>query len=444
MKLFAHQKEAIEFAKKNCAIFHDCGLGKTRTAIEIFKSHETNFCLVIAPISLLESAWEEDIKKFSTIPFVNVRKKIEHVEGRHFLLVNYEYLLNDEKRMKLLNNIPQDSMVIVDESSRMKNYKSKTTKILLSLRDHFKYRYIMSGTPTPNSEMEYWAQMEFIEPGIFGSFFKFRNTFFHLSRGKDIMQGRFMPPRDMQKLFMSGWKYQITPSNRNRLLSKIAPLCHVRKKEDCLDLPDEIDEVRLIELKTERKHYDEMKRHLITEIKGRMVTAQVALAKIMKLRQICAGFAYHDENPLEVGSSKQIELLDLLDELGEQQVIIWGQFHFEINKLLSILPSSCSLYAKTVDRMDSINGFKEGRYKYLVAHPRSAAHGLTFVNCSTQIFFSIDYSYEMFEQARARIHRAGQKNNCTYIYLLAKDTIDEHIYRILKKKGDIQECLNLL
>lgn len=446
MQLFKHQIEAIESANKNIAILHDCGLGKTRTAIEIFKTKPCAVCLVVAPISLLESAWEDDIKKFSDIKFCNIRNGDSIPVEKHFLLVNYEYLLSEKKLNSLMKLIPNDSMIVVDESSRMKNYKSKTTKILLALRDKFKYRYVMSGTAAPNSELEYYSQMEFVQPGIFGSsFFKFRNTFFHLSRGKDVMQGRFLPPKEMQKLFMSGWKYQITPYNQKRLMGIIAPYCDVKKKSECLDLPEEIDEIRLVELKDERKNYDEMRKHLITEINGRFITAQVALAKAMKLRQICAGFAYSDdEKSHEIGTSKLTELMALLEELGDQQVIIWGQFHFEIEKLLSTLPNSCSLYSGTKDKQDSINGFKEGRYKYLIAHPRSAGHGLTFTNCHTQIFFSIDYSYEMFEQCRARTHRAGQKSNCTYIYLLAKNTIDEKIYDVLKKKGDIQECLKTL
>ena len=95
----------------------------------------------------------------------------------------------------------------------------------------------------------------------------------------------------------------------------------------------------------------------------------------------------------------------------------------------------------TEDKDESIRAFRDGRARFLVAHPASAAHGLTFINCSLQIFFSMDFSLERYEQAKARIHRAGQVNKCTYVHLIAKDTIDEQILEVLRRKGDVQKII---
>jgi SNF2 family DNA or RNA helicase len=254
-------------------------------------------------------------------------------------------------------------------------------------------------------------------------------------------------------------------------MKRIVPHCHLARKKDCLDLPEQVDEVRLVEMAPEQaRHYKEMKRDLITEIQGESITAQVALTKIMKLRQITSSFLYTETGdfleitPLPPGASterdktvliknefsnpKLKELFNVIEEAGPQPIIIWINFHWEQIKICHELYKKfgedqvVTLSALTKDKDESIKAFQEGRARFLVAHGRSAAHGLTFVNCSFQIFFSLDWSWETFEQARARIHRAGQMNKCTYVYLLCKDTIDEQIYDVLQRKADAQEILS--
>lgn len=142
------------------------------------------------------------------------------------------------------------------------------------------------------------------------------------------------------------------------------------------------------------------------------------------------------------------ELLKVIEEAGDQPILIWAHFHWEIIKICHELyqkygeNSVVTLYSGTKDRDHSIKAFQENKAKFLVAHPASAAYGLTLINCSLQIFFSLDFSWEKFDQARARIHRANQTKNCTYIYLIAKNTIDEKILSVLRKKGDAQEIIH--
>jgi SNF2 family DNA or RNA helicase len=190
-----------------------------------------------------------------------------------------------------------------------------------------------------------------------------------------------------------------------------------------------------------------MKNDLITEIKNTPIAAQVALAKLMKLREITSGFAINTSGQeMDIGESPKLnELLEVIEEAGNQQQIIWGCFKWDINKICSMLREcfgeGCyrTLYSATKDHQASINEFKAGDARFLVANPRSAAHGLTFTNCSLETFFSLDYSWEFYEQAKARIHRAGQTKSCTYIHLVAKDTIDEQILKCLREKGDINQ-----
>jgi SNF2 family DNA or RNA helicase len=458
--LFTHQKAGIETVLKNGgsgALFFDPGTGKTRTALEIFdrlrNSNPKLRLFVFCPLSLIEGAWRPEIKKYfgDQFTFSNCHK--EGVDSMaDIMCVNYEFLVQT-KKLEIIKDLIRggDWMAVLDESSKIKNHKAITTKALLSLRLLFKHRIVMSGTPAPNDETEYWGQIEFVRPGIlFDNFSKFRNTYFRLERnGIPVeMNGMVITKRTMQELFKRGAEYKISADNRSKMFDRIGYLIHSAKKDECLDLPEQVDELRLIEMGPDQKRaYKQMKRDLITQINEKAIVAQVALTKLMKLREITSGFAMdEDGSAIELKECPKLkELEEILDELGDRQAIIWGQFTYEIKKIRALLAERgagvATLFGETLDKTDAINAFIDGRVRYLVAHPASAAHGLTFVNCSHQIFFSIDYSWERYEQARARTHRAGQKQTCVYYHILAAGTIDEEILEVLRKKGDMQDLV---
>ncbi len=457
--LYQHQIAALDFALANhgqCSLFHEPGLGKTRTSLEIFthyKHHNPALRLfVVCPLSLINAAWGKDIEKFTTFswsPFKKLKSALPDI-----VVINYEALISKKNQSAIEKMVLTGTfMCVLDESSRLKNHKSVTTKTLLRLAPAFPYRIIASGTPMPNSEFELWGQISFIRHDVFpASFYAFRNTYFHLERnGKRIPSGKFMNRLEMQNLLSRGWSYSITKENRKKLMHTIQPFTHWVKKKDALDLPDKVDEFRDITLSAqERKAYREMKRHLITELEGKEVTAPAALAKLMKLRQATSGFLYDTtgEALLAGNSSKLKELACVLEELGKQPVIIWVQFHHEVDMVAEMIQAKfgnvAMLYSKTEDRDGVITAFQNGEVQYLIAHPKSAAHGLTFVQCSVMVFFSLDYSYESHAQARDRIHRIGQHTTCLYIYLIAKDSIDEQLLDVLHRKDTLQEAVYAL
>lgn len=467
IEMFKHQKDFVDFAEsKNfcCMNVADIGTGKTRMGIEAFKrlreKEPMARLLVICPLSLIESAWIEDIKKFAPeLTYGNLRNlngKPEYTVD--VLFINYDLFitknfqntyidLKEKGRSGYLFNF-QPWMCILDESSKIKNHSSLTAKTILKFRDTFKWRICMSATPAPNGELEYWPQVEFVAPGtLHPSFYGFKNNYFHLARGKQSLpNGSMLGKAEYAKMFSQGWKYQITPEKKIILMQRIASISFRCDKNDCLDLPDTIDEVRTLEMgKTQRAHYTQMKNDLITEIKSQVIVAQVALSKIMKLRQICSGFAITPEQvAIPIGENPKLkELLSVLEEAGDKQVIIWCQFHYEISTVMAALGDKArALYSPTEDKDGTIRDFKSNGFQYLVAHPKSAGHGHTFINSSVEVFYALDYSWETYEQARGRTHRAGQVNKCTYIHLICKDSIEENILECLRRKADAFELLN--
>lgn len=448
LPLFKHQIEACSFLieKNGCAfIKHDPGLGKTRTALETYKYLKTILpklkLFVIAPLSLLEVAWHEDINKFTPeFTFKNLHKEFIFSDSDIYA-INYESVISEKKLQVIEKFLKQNkAMCVCDESSRMKNFKSLTTKTMLYLSPFFSHRIAMSGTPNPNSYEEWWGQMEFTRPGILNkSFYAFRNTFFHMQRGATIAQGKFMSRLALQDMFRKGFKYQITEQNKKRLVSLISPYIHSAKKEECIDLPEQIDEIREVEMaESQAKVYKDMKRELVAEIEGKLISAQTALTKMQKLNQITSGFSYMDGSAYAIKENPKLdETKALLEEIGAKPVIIWINYHWEANLLKKELgDKACVINADTKDKEEAIFGFRDGKYQYAICHPRSVAHGVTWVNCNYHIYFSLNWSYEMWEQSRSRTHRAGAINPSTYFVIIAKNTIDEQVLETLKTKGD--------
>jgi len=432
LKLFNHQKDAITRAKQgNLAMFHDCGTGKTCTALHIIRHYKSQGevpALVVCPLSIIEAAWIEDCQKFTPeLSIVNLHDK-KPANRKKKLAEDYDiYVCNYETFKYLFKQIQekQFKVLIVDESSKMKSPKSQITRSLLSLagiktrgRGGVKFpvenivphRYVLSGTPAPNDESEYWAQIKFITgPGgeVFNdNFYAFRRNYFY-----SIPIGR---------TGQNIWKFRKEAGVE--FTQKIAETSHVVRKEDAIDLPDQVHEKRIIELSSS------------------------ALVEVMKLRQLTSGFCYSDTGSHQTGKSKIKELKQLLTEIGlEKQVVIWCNFHYEIAALLKELPDSDALWSGTPDRGKVITGFQAARFRYLIANPQSAAHGLTFTNCNYAIYFSLNYSYELEKQSQDRLHRIGQKKKCTYYYLIAKDTVDEVVYKVVRKKEQLStEILNYL
>lgn len=474
-----HQSDAVEFIlygnRGQGALFHEVGCGKTVTGLLIFKEIRKHYpkakMMVICPPNLIVDAWQENaIQFFPEYKFQSLRGWKKFRGDPDIFALNFESMIQTrqvQKLKELFNKYPGPWLGMIDESSRMKNHRSKTTLTLNGgwkdgrrfegLREYFRWRIIGTGTPAPNCETEYFSQLDFVQPGILGSSFsKFRNEFFVLADDK----GRKSPPvrsrQAMAEIHKRRFKYTFIESKRKEFMHNIASICHWRKKADCLDLPDMVDEMRTVEMSPNiSKKYEEMSRQLVAEIRGESIMAPYAITKLMKLREITSGFIKTEMgDDIEIenkGTNPKVkELLNILDQIGAKPVIIWTHFTWEAEKVRKELeyrycrPESeyfigenqvVTLNGMTQDKEHSIKAFKGNSARYLIAHPASAGHGLTFVNCSEQIFFSLSYSLEQYEQCKGRTHRKGQVNKCVYVHLLAKGTLDEKIYNVLQRKA---------
>lgn len=399
-------------------IFADTGTGKTAIGLEISLHYDKT--LILCPLSVIETAWIDDCHRFyDGVKIVNCwgngrKERIDKLNSTADIYVmNYD-------TFKILKNAILDAKfdcMIIDESSVMKNMRSQITSDILDVGKTIPHRFVLSGTPTPNRNDEIFPQMKFVDPDVLGNnFYGFLARYF--------TQDMADPHRWFQ-----------TEENKEAYYNRLREKSVFIRKEDCVDLPEKVFEIRRFELaKEQRKTYDNMIRDIQDNINK--WSKFEFTAKLMKLREITSGFVINKDGSItNFPTNKDKVLSEAIDEIGDNQVIIWCQFIHEVEKVADLC-GGVALTSKTKNRDDIIRDFKSGKIRRLVSHPKILGHGVTFVNCTYNIYYSLSFSYEEFKQSQDRIHRIGQESKCTYLILQGKDTIDEKIYDCLNRKGN--------
>jgi len=353
--LMEHQKRALRRAARQNrrGIYHDTGTGKSCTALEIYRHHRVK-TLVICPLSLIGGAWFEEIRnRYPDIDASNLwaAKKRSPVAFNKALekdlcIINYESFRTIDKKLASAGF----EMAILDESARIRTWKKNSTADkVINFCDDVKYVYELSGIPAPNNRLEYWTQIRILDPLLWGkSFYKFRIKYFN--------PGGY-----------GGYTWKVKPEYEKKLIEDIKTVAEYVNKADVLDLPERTESMRFFQLSAEeRKHYKNIKNDLVTIIEeegATAVTAPSAVTAIMKLRQISSGFLLDGDICHTIGCSKIKELFQLLEDIGNKQVIIWIQFKAEAQRIKE------TLQKKGIESgiLNSTTTEDAGRMAYLVA-----------------------------------------------------------------------------
>lgn len=420
------------------ALLWEMGTGKTRTAIETFiyyrKKGKVNKCLVVCPLSVMDN-WEQEIEKWSDCSSGVLRgtkdNKLELLQNdiADFVIMNYESVRVLEE--PLHQWVDSDTMIIADESTKIKNPDAKRSKALIKLGFLTKYKIIMTGTPVTQHAHDLFTPFLFLDSGeTFGlRYDTFLDKYFWKNGYKLI------PNRDSLE--------QIS----NRMYTKSLRFL----KKDCLDLPDKIYVNRNVELpKYNREKYNEMVRYAITEIENsERVTAAIILVQLLRLSQITSGFVVDvGHNAVNFSDNPKLDALEDILEETEGKVIIWARFQQDIKNILAICGKleieAVSIWGEIPEEERSKNVRKfqtDENTKVIVGTPQTGGLGINLTAASTVIYYSNSYSLQDRLQSEDRTHRAGQINKVTYIDILAKNTIDVGIRKILKEKKNIADIV---
>lgn len=449
LTLMRHQQLGREIAKyqDRYAFFYDTRTGKTPLSLAIMYddivANPTHKWLVVCPLILIENAWIPDAAEF--VPELSIvschaatpAKRIERIHSEANI-----YVTNTESFVKYREHFNDVGFTgcIVDESSDMKSTRSKVSKELVDFAQTVRRFYLLSGTPAPNGEHEYYMQLKAVDYyGVQQSYAQFKEHYF--------MNMSFNPQYE---------KLALRPDKRDELFSLIKKYALYVDKEDVLTTPGRTFHEVEFEMPPElKKHYNKLKNELYMELgDGLKITAPSTAAKLNKLNQVTSGFVidtqavkenkFYNEDRTELynlSGYRFAKLIDMLGEIGEEQVLIWANYKAEFKIIREALGDKCRcVYGETsiTEKNEAIRLFKEGKIQYLVANPASADKGLTLTNAHISIYFSLNWSYELFKQSMERIYGDVKKQpkHCEYYIMIAKGTIDRVLYSdVLQGKG---------
>ena len=385
--LFLHQKNIASFGLNRRAFFiaATMGTGKTLASIEIMERSGTRKWWYIAPKSALLSVRLEMRKWNCTVTpifftYEGLVKKLKHYDGE----------------------APEG--VIFDESHKLKNNTSirsqSAAHLAEAMRDEHDDPFIicMTGTPAPKDPLDWWAQLEIVQPGFVpeGDIYKFRKRVANVvtvDLGEDDGTAQSHSYSTVES-----WKEDELANFRRSIENKI---CIFVDKADCLDLPEKV--------------YTEYVLPMTPQVEARykflLANSGTTIECLNKCRQLSDGFIYSDDKAIRVTSNPKIELLEDLVE-GKNRVVIFAGY---IESVKWIRERMTVLGWKTINSGD--RNFEDEIIEFMdtgiekkiafVNHPKSGGTGLNLTASDTIIYYSNDFDGEARFQSEDRIHRPG-------------------------------------
>lgn len=371
-----------------------------------------------------------------------MRQAKEFKEGLRIFAIHID-MMSYKKGIAFLQELLLSSnvLLVVDESSRIKDPNSKRTKNLVELASLAKYRRILTGTPISQGVEDLYTQFKFLDPNILGysSFYAFRNHFCRM--------GGFQN------------KKIIGYANEDELKRKIDSYTYRVLKSECLDLPER-NYIRqeVLFSDEQKKMYQQMKKDFFLDLDSGILTAKMAVTRLIRLQQLIGGFIWKREKRdpqtkiviepevyQEFDNNRVQRTIDIIKE-AQGKVIVWIKFEGDHRLLTRALTEAKIKYVDYVgstpkeDRPKNIEAFRnDPDCKVFLSTPKTGGIGLNLTAASEVIWYSRDFSLENELQANDRCHRIGQTRIVNYHFLVTPKTVDERIDKILAGKKSVAE-----
>jgi SNF2 family DNA or RNA helicase len=448
-----YQKKAVKFLLDNpySGLFLDPGLGKTAVSLLYIKLIKKYFgikkTLIIAPKRVCYITWPDEINNWPD--FKGLTYTVLHGPEKNKRLEEDVdiYLINPEGLKwltgKLKNNREHDfDVLIIDESTKFKNWTAKRTRMLLKMLKFFKRRHILTGTPSPRSLIDLFSQAFILDMGnAFGNAItRFRDAYFNYDKYK--------------------YKYEIKDGCDTIIHNKMAPLVLQMSAEDYLDLPDLIQNKIFVELDcAARSIYEEVEEELFTQIEDDSIHLINGSAAYNACKQIASGALYHQKEFFPTGIKVDKErkyyivhdekidaLQELLDELNGKPLLIAYAFNHDLERLLKRWPGTRFIGKGVSDEeaVKIVEDWNKGKIDKLFCQPASMSHGLNMQKQGGDIcWFSMTDNLEEYDQFVKRIHRQGVPASVTNHHIIVKGTTDIVMYNRNIQKGKVQDSLRL-
>jgi SNF2 family DNA or RNA helicase len=451
-----HQKRSHHWSRPRAGSYLalEMGCGKTKVAIDLFNEFDARRVLVIAPLYVVIDVWWKDFEKHSIHKWeivdpikkiddriIKIRRFMDSPVQRVCVVQNYEAL--DQKRMQELLLGYEWDYIVLDEGHRVMAPGGSRSQFLAKLADHAKRRMICSGTPMPNGPDNFYAQARFLDKGLFGASFA-------IYKSKWLIIDQFGRCRGVQY------------DRKKEFEAMIDKIMFRVRSDDVLDLPEKSDVVLHCELEPKAfKIYKSLRDTMAAMVKSgdvyeedghlkykksdRVATAANGAVKMGMLRQMVGGFIPDVDvsgkriGETRVSMAKRKLLKEVLTDLGEQPVVVWGLYHTDLNEAQEVCEelklSSREVSGRT--KKTELEEWKNGEAQVLIVQIQAGAEGIDCTRASKAIYFSQSWQPGQRDQSERRVRRPGQKDHVTYYHLIAKGTVDGYVYASLDRKENV-------
>jgi len=405
----------------------DMGLGKTVQTLALLQAHrEKNIkhaSLLVMPTSLVYN-WELESKKFTPDLKIQVymgtnrNKDVAEFKNYDIVLTSYGIVRLD---IQILTKF-YFNYIILDESQAIKNPNSNISKAVRKLKS--KYRLILTGTPLENSTMDLWSQMNFINPGLLGNQHFFKNEFLTpIEKKKDELKTR-------------------------KLNTIIKPFILRRHKSQVAkELPEKVENIKYsVMTESQEDRYEEAKsfyrNKILDEIEKNGVKKShfILLQGLTKLRQIANHPKMIDEN-YKGDSGKLDDVVQMISNaLSEgHKILIFSQFVKHLSILCEYLNKHKIKFAyldgSTKDRESQVRSFQENEDIHIfMISLKAGGLGLNLTKADYVFLLDPWWNPAVEQQAIDRAHRIGQENKVFTYKFISKNTVEEKIIALQKRK----------
>ena len=436
-KPFEHQQVTTDFIKANnrCLITSDPGTGKTRSVLDAINDHESRI-LVLAPLSILESSWGDDIEKFTpdltyAVAYAKNREQAFKSDAQ-VVITNHDAVKWIAKHRELLMDF---NTLVIDEFTAFKNKDSQRSKAALKIADHFDNRIAMSGTPNSNTICDIWHPTLIVDDGerLGRRFYSFRSN---------VCTSRFNG-------FANEWCDK--PEAQEIVGAALSDINIRYELADCIDMPEQSVNTMLVTLPPKiMQQYHMLSEDNVLYTGTKTINAIHAGAKVKKLLQLCTGAIYDEHGNAEGIHSERYDLVMQLVSQRSHSLVAFNWRHER--ERMAELADKLNISHATIDgsvpankRKEIVDRLQAGQLQVVFCHPQSAGHGLTMTKAKTVIWASPTYNAEHYQQFNRRIYRAGQKDKTEVIQIAARDTWEPDVYQKLEGKlGKMDELLMIL
>lgn len=446
MKLHDYQRQAVEhiLTHKDCALFLDCGLGKTAISLsalaDLVKAGKVKRALVVAPLRVAKTVWAQECEKWGLDDVLKIgvavgspakRLEVFKNKGYNVVVVNREnvvWLYEMARDKELAFNF---DTLIVDELSSFKSTKAKRWRALKAFRPLLKRTIGLTGTPASNGLIDLWAQFKIIDGGVV------------LGNTKSSFISAYFSEAYRINGFVA--KYNLRVGAEDAIYKRIEPITLSMRAVDKLDMPElVINDVKCCLSPAMQATYKELAQEKLLVFAENAITTLNAAACMNKLLQLAGGAVYNDDGAVSFFHEEKLEAMaDLVEAANGKNVLIAYWFKFDEKRIKDYLLDKLKIKAQKLESEKDIADWNAGKIQVGLIHPASAGHGLNLQDGgNTLIWYSIPWSLELYQQTNARLYRQGQKSKTVFIHhIFAEKTVDEKVLQAVDNKAVTQEAL---